>query len=104
MTIVDLLICALAVWHAVEVWHHGSIFATARKYLENRLDGIVPQLLLCPFCLSLHTAAIITTWYSLAQLLEYPHLWQLPVLILAICRLANIGNDVFYNWSRTPAR
>lgn len=103
MTPLDIWICALATWHAVEVWHHGSVFADARANLEAQAgESLFVDLLLCPFCLSLHTALILTAWYVTAQCLPGTPWWRLPVLALAICRLANLANDVTHVWCRTP--
>lgn len=101
MTTFDLMICALAVWHAIEVWHHGSIFADARARLELS-SGFFVDLLLCPFCLSLWVSLILTGWYLAAQYLPGTLWYQLPVVALAVCRLSNLANDLLHNWSRTP--
>lgn len=51
MTITDLVVCALAVWQAVEVWHHSELMATWRAKMEVR-DGFVAAVAKCPYCLS----------------------------------------------------
>jgi hypothetical protein len=101
MTPLDILICATAVWHAVEVWHHGSIFADWRARLELG-SGFFSSLLLCPFCLSMHTALIVTGWYLTAQYLTGTVWYRLPVYALAVCRLANLANDMTHWSCRTP--
>ena len=92
MTPFDICICVLATWHAVEVWHHGSLFADARANLEAQAsESLFVDLLLCPFCLSLHVSWILLAWYLGAQCLVGTLWWQLPIFALAICRLANLA-------------
>lgn len=104
MTYLDLLVCSLATWHAVEVWHHGSIFASARARLELT-DGWFSwfaNLMLCPFCLTVHAAVWITVWYVATDELPNTVYWRLPVFGLAIARCANLANDISHKWCRTP--
>ena len=93
---VSLVICGLAVWQAVEVWHHGEIFADWRSvteswaYLPGRLNAprrFVSELLACAWCTSVWTGWIVVG------------LWQLPwsqwfVLGLAVSRVANVCHDL----------
>lgn len=53
----ELLVAALATWHAVEVWHHSSLFAGLRARVEL-WEGFWGKMLTCPFCLSLWMAWI----------------------------------------------
>lgn len=96
----DLIFLSLAVWQAVEVWHHGSIFAGCRQRVECRADWL-GSLLLCPWCLSVWVA-----WLLGAAWLLLPSSWQAVRLFtigLAVSRLANLGNDLTAAWCRTPA-
>jgi hypothetical protein len=100
MTLTELVVAALATWQAVEVWHHGSLFADIRAKAELRADaagfgGWLARLLLCPFCLSVWVAAAALT----VTVLVPPVAW-----VLAAARLANLGNDVFHARCRTPGR
>lgn len=47
----EVLVAALAVWQAVEVWRHSSLFATWRARTEL-WEGKAGEVLGCPFCLS----------------------------------------------------
>lgn len=103
----ELVLVALATWHAVEVFHHGSIFAETRGRLEtesaspaNRLVEFVCDLLLCPFCLSLWVSTGVSAWVILAA----SHWWLIPIYGLAAARLANLANDATRWFSHTPGR
>lgn len=58
----DFLAVILATGAIIEVWHKGSIFATARAYVQAWNDSAAhgsfkslwTELLLCPFCKSYH--------------------------------------------------
>lgn len=60
--LVDLVAVTLAAGAIIEVWHKGSIFATARAYTQAIQDVAKPEsftalwteLLNCPFCKSYH--------------------------------------------------
>jgi hypothetical protein len=59
---IDFLAVVLATGAIIEVWHKGSIFATARAYVQAWNDtakhgsfkSLWTELLLCPFCKSYH--------------------------------------------------
>ena len=92
----DLIVCGLAAWQAVEVWHHGEIFAGWRSvteswaYLPGRWNAprrFIADLLACPWCTSVWTGWIIVG------------LWFIPwlswlVLGLAVSRVANVFHDI----------
>lgn len=96
-----LLIAALAAWQIIEIWHHSELLANKRAEAEARGD-MLGKLLACPFCLG--------PWVSLLCLivLAIPEVWHIGFLLqaavksMAASRLANIGNDLFYDFSRTP--
>jgi hypothetical protein len=101
-----LSIAALANWAAIEAWHHGSIFANLRGWLEAR-GGFLSELLLCPYCLSHWTALPLLCMLGLllVGLEVQPHqLISLPVLSLAVTRLSNLMNDLNRGICRTPNR
>jgi hypothetical protein len=102
---IRLAIAATATWQIVEIWQHSALMAPWRQRVElwrNRLG----ELLRCPFCLSVWVA-----WLCCALLLVEPTepRWQSALAVargvlygLAVSRLANLGNDLFYSYSRTP--
>ena len=101
--IVTFPLAVLANWQVLEIWRHGSLFAGARAWLEAR-GGVASEPLLCTFCLSNWTAAILTVpglyrvfgddWNALA--------WWWPVSALAVARAANLLNDWSHPFCRTP--
>ncbi len=116
MTLPGLLVAALAAWQAVEVWHHGSMFAGRRAAVQAWPDrgvrGWLAALLTCPFCLSVWvgfaSAAAVT-----ADMPQGDAVWvwagwlglglvKLFAYGLAVSRLANLGNDLTKGVSRTP--
>lgn len=62
LTGLDFIAVILATGAIIEVWHKGSIFATARAYVQAWNDAapfgsfksLWTELLLCPFCKSYH--------------------------------------------------
>jgi len=102
--LVELLVVSLATWQAVEIYRHGAIFEGTRAWFETksasfsspRLLGFLGDLQACPFCLSVWTAA--------AMLGIYQTQLSFVVSILAVSRLANLANDLFYRFTRTAAR
>jgi hypothetical protein len=114
MTVADLTVAALATWQAVEVWHHGSLFAGWRAWVEAK-DGWLAELTLCPFCFSVWTAAavLLALWPdrpegaldTSAGVALGVVLWtaaRLFVYALAVSRLANVANDLTHARCRTP--
>jgi hypothetical protein len=95
-----IFVVALAVWQAVEIWHHGSLFEEVRAWFEtkqhsdNLLWRFVSGLAACPFCLSVWVAALLV-------ILEILHL-GLFNSILAVSRMANLANDLAWRFCRTP--
>ena len=120
--LVGLLVCSLATWQAVEIWHHGSLFEEARAAIENWLTlpstielkaALVVEfkrwlagLLLCPFCLSVWVGAGMAGSVLLGTALGGAgRLVLLAVpLALATSRLANLANDLTHGIGRTPNR
>lgn len=119
MTPFVLVLAALATWQAVEVWHHGSLFAGWRANLqawphERGVWAWLRDLLTCPFCTSVWagfvTAAVLATgvpegdaWYETAGAAVLGTL-KLFCYGLAISRLANLANDLTHGVCRTPGR
>ncbi|GIW89693.1 MAG: hypothetical protein KatS3mg109_0125 [Pirellulaceae bacterium] len=95
MSIIDLVIIALATNQIVEIWHHSSLFASIRQKLQlmNEDPELLPhkwlakpvELLNCPWCFSVWVAL-------LCVLLSFTIAWWL-LAALACSRLANVIND-----------
>lgn len=96
---VFLVVNALATWQIVEIWHHSAIMSGWRARTEL-WDNFFGDLLRCPFCLSLWVAAASVTLVQLPGWLGC--CTQTVLLAFAVARLANLGNDVFHGYCRTP--
>ena len=95
------LLAALAVWQIVDVVHHSVIarpFRLATADWPERSEPLLQfagKLLSCPYCFS-HWVALVVVLASFSNTL-----WLLCT-VLAVTRLANLGNDLAYAWDRTP--
>jgi hypothetical protein len=106
MNIVHLLVATIATWQIVEIWHHSYLFEKLRARAES-LDNWLGNLLSCPFCLAVWVAAFcVLVFYIVEGLVGGGHTWThalgLPLYMLAVSRLANLGNDLSHEWCRTP--
>ena len=62
MATLDFIAVIFAAGAIIEVWHKGSIFETARAYVQSWQDNTSPEtfkgrlweLIMCPFCKSYH--------------------------------------------------
>jgi hypothetical protein len=99
---VQIIIAGLATWQIVEIWHHSLLMSSLRARTEM-WDNKLGELLVCPFCLSVWVG-----WFTLA-ILEFANsglaglVFGLIVKGFAVSRLANLGNDVFKQYCRTPS-
>jgi hypothetical protein len=127
MTLMQLVVAALATWQIVEIWHHSSLFAELRAELQAEPDGFITNLLLCPWCLSVWVG--LGVWIALSYppyhwIDEWFDAWKSQsagvshflaglVLLLrsvpriccyafAISRLANLASDLSHSVCRTP--
>jgi hypothetical protein len=100
MTVLDFVAVVFAAGAIIEVWHKGSIFETARAYVQAWQDVAPPEsvkgrlweLLMCPFCKSYHVPL-----YLFALLLASDHiggimpaLGRAVIYSLAATRIGNI--------------
>jgi hypothetical protein len=106
-----LIISALAVWEAIEIWHHSTLFSGIRGWVEA-WDNRLGDLLGCPFCLAPWVALVVICLVNISFLFNRSggtlssligDIAVVPVVVLAVARLANIGNDLTHRFSRTPA-
>jgi len=104
MSTLNWIVCVFASWQIVETLRHGSIFRPLRQWANANRDhvhgevALLAQLLSCPFCLS-HWAP----WVPLLVCLYGPEWLMLPVYVLAITRLTQLGNDLSHSFSRSPS-
>jgi hypothetical protein len=100
----DFFAVVFAAGAIIEVWHKGTIFATARAYVQawqdavdsDSLRGKFFELLTCPFCQSYHVPIylFLLLWLStnLGPLAE--NLTRTIVYGLAATRIGNVLNSV----------
>lgn len=104
MSLLDLIVAALAVWQVVEVWHHGAIFDDWQAQVElwrGGFNGWAGQMLTCPWCTSIWIGFLVCGNLMLAAMVSAPWIAFFPYA-LAASRLANLGNDLSHAWCRTP--
>jgi hypothetical protein len=117
--LIGIVLVGVAVWQAVDTFHHGSLFKAVREWadegielgewalarlnkLDDRIAGrlmvFIGKLLSCPFCLA--------HWFSLIFTAAYCATFSLPgvtpaVLIwLGAVKFATLCNDGFYSVTR----
>lgn len=101
MGTLSLFVVALATWQAVEIWRHSTLFADWRSITET-WDNKLGELLSCPWCLSVWVGIVF------CLLLHFSEVWLIGIISqtfiygLAVSRLANLGNDYFKQYCRTP--
>ena len=104
MLLIDFLAAILACSQVVEIWNHGSIFATRRAKVSLS-DSWIATLLRCMFCLSVWVGWLAALTVLVADLL--PDFYALVVRTIfygfAISRAANLLNDYSKPFSRTPS-
>lgn len=102
MLLIDLLAVSLAVWQTGEIWRHGRILSGLRDQIDW-LGGPIADLLLCPFCLSVWLGWLFCLLLVLrGQLTAAEPYIIVFVYGLAASRLANLANDLFHAYCRTP--
>lgn len=112
--ITTLVIAGLAVWQVIKIWEYSELFAGPRARAQAS-NGFFGRLLQCAFCMSNWVAAFIvctlaasevltrleshfdTPWLPVASMLL-----AIPAQIFAVARAANLANDFFKIWDRTP--
>lgn len=106
VSLVALLVGALAVWEMIEIWRHSSLLAGLRARAEL-LEGKLGELLRCGFCLSVWLGMAVVPFIIPGDTTN--ETWHLVktaggmVLVgFAVARLANLGNDLTHAWCRTP--
>lgn len=99
-----LILLALGTWQTVEVIHHSKLFYPLKSTLSYFDDRSGPlraawDLISCPFCLSHWVAIIYMVGTCLPGIGTAVMGW---LFILSAVRLANLGNDLTWNYNRTP--
>ena len=100
------IVLGLATWQIVEVLHHSKITLSVRRWSSKSLSvqgfrGFLAQLIECPFCHAHWIAGALVLFTAIPLALGCP--WTKPIVyIFAAVRLANLGNDVFYELCKTP--
>lgn len=100
MTWFTLIVSAVATWQVVEIWRHSSLFADCRARLEL-FNNYLSNLLLCPWCLSVWVGFGFTALAVTSDLTQST-LPLIPAFAFSVSRLANLANDYFHRYTRTP--
>ena len=120
--LIGVVLVGVAVWQAVDTFHHGSLFKAVREWaeegvelgewalarlnmLDDRLVGhlllFLGKLLLCPFCLAHWLSLIFTAAYcatfNLSGVTPAVLIW------LGAVKFATLCNDGFYSVTRLHA-
>lgn len=101
MSAVELIVVALATWQIVEIWHHSLLFADWRSITEM-WDNKLGELLGCPWCLSVWIGFLCSGAMQLTSLQLIGPCVQIVLYGFAASRLANLCNDLFKSYCRTP--
>lgn len=103
MLLIDFLAAILATNQVVEIWNHGSIFASQRARVSVS-ESWIATLLQCMFCLSVWVGFLVAL--SVLVTSYIPDLYALPIRVfgygLAVSRAANLLNDLTHSSNRTP--
>jgi len=105
--VATVIIAGLAIWQAVKIWNYSELFAVQRARAEAS-NGFFGRLLQCPFCLSNWVAAFVVCTIAASEILPIFDLNVLSILaavpakVFASARVANLCNDFFKIWDRTP--
>jgi hypothetical protein len=105
--VLNVILAALAAWQVTEVLHHAEITLPIRRLTSGSaprgaLLGFFTKLYNCPFCLSHWVTGLIVVLLLTADRLPYGNAIVAVIWIFAVTRLANLGNDLAYNYTRTP--
>lgn len=100
----DFLAVTFAAGAIIEVWHKGTIFATARAYVQAWQDAVDPdslkgkfyELLTCPFCQSYHVPLylFLLLWLSAEIDPLAGNAMRAIVYGLAATRIGNVLNSL----------
>ena len=101
MSAVEFIVTALATWQIVEIWHHSLLFANWRSITEM-WDNKLGELLGCPWCLSVWVGFISVSALRFTSLSLIGPGIEIVLYGFAASRLANLGNDLFKSYCRTP--
>jgi len=90
----------LSTWGLTELYSHESIVSIKKKSIQNPNRTLLTKLLSCPFCMSYWIAllvSILITYFHHNIILTFLY-WMIFV------RVANLLNDITYNYSRSPLK
>jgi hypothetical protein len=107
MDAINVVLVALATWQLTELLHHSELTLPFRRWTAGSTQTGVQRSLFargfnCPFCLSHWVAAAVLLSLFWDDLTGFGPLGKYLVWCLAAVRLANLGNDLAYERTRTP--
>lgn len=96
----DFLAVIFATGAIIDVWHNGSIFATARAIVQAKQDvakdgsftALWTELFTCPFCKSYHIPIYLYAALLIADVFAgiVPSVVRVPLYGLAATRISNL--------------
>ena len=103
--LVELLLCTLIVWQAVEVYRHSTLFAAVRSRMDL-VTGFFGSLHRCMWCLSVWVSFIVIIAYRFLNGWHHGNMLAEVLSVfgwgLAVSRASNLCNDYFHSVTRTP--
>ena len=96
MTILDLVVLALAANAVATAWFYGSIFENIQTYFEKR-GGLLGELMTCPLCLPYHIAfwVVVLLWLPGFFLWEpWTTVSRIPLYAFAVTTLVHYMQGV----------
>lgn len=105
--VLNVILAALAAWQITEVLHHAEITLPIRRLTsgsapKGTLRSFLTKLYNCPFCLSHWVTGLLVVLLFTTADIPFGRVVLAVIWIFAITRLANLGNDLAYNYTRTP--
>lgn len=108
MDAINVMVAALAAWQVTEVLHHSEIALPIRRWAARNtqvgvLRSFISRAYNCAFCLS-HwvSGGAVVAMLLATELSPWCYYIRYVLAVLAVTRLANLGNDLAYTYTRTP--
>ena len=106
--ILKVALIGLAVWQVTEILHHSLLLLPVRRWANKNssvgvLRAFFAKLALCAFCKSHWVAGALVILLALSlEGVPYCFWTKYIIWIFAATRLAQLGNDLCYDFTRSP--